>query len=177
MSFSTSCLVNVLFTLNPLSGSRTTAFTWIKNEKSDVMRHTNESLHHSPFPVSISLFKVNKRNTRTGCEICSKLIIKAPERRQWRRSGVFIINFEHISHLVLVFLLLTLRSQMPTGLIYHGNLPKHNQFKFWARIREIIQIIRPGHVWDLCFHCVCCRRSIIHHYFTVKSVSLIIIGD
>ena len=28
--------------------------------------------------------------------------------RQWRRSGVFIVNFEHISQLVLVFLLLTL---------------------------------------------------------------------
>ena len=26
----------------------------------------------------------------------------------WGRSGVFIVNFEHISHLVLVFLLLTL---------------------------------------------------------------------
>ena len=25
----------------------------------------------------------------------------------WRRSGVFIVNFEHISHLVLVLLLLT----------------------------------------------------------------------
>ena len=29
-------------------------------------------------------------------------------RRHWRRSGVFIVDFEHISHLVLVFLLLTL---------------------------------------------------------------------
>ena len=26
----------------------------------------------------------------------------------WRRSGVFIVNFEQISHFVLVFLLLTL---------------------------------------------------------------------
>ena len=26
----------------------------------------------------------------------------------WRRSGIFIVNFEHISHLALVFLLLTL---------------------------------------------------------------------
>ena len=26
----------------------------------------------------------------------------------WRRSGIFIVNFEHVSHLVLVFLLLTL---------------------------------------------------------------------
>ena len=59
-------------------------------------------------PAGIYLFKVNNRNTRTRCEICSKLTINTPERRQWRRSGVFIVNFEHISHLVLVFLLLTL---------------------------------------------------------------------
>ena len=37
------------------------------------------------------------------------------EHRQWRRSSVFIVNFEHISHLVLVFLLLTLNKQLPTG--------------------------------------------------------------
>ena len=54
------------------------------------------------------MFKVNNRNTRTMCEICPKLTIKMPERRQLRRSGVFIVNFEHISHLVQVFLLLTL---------------------------------------------------------------------
>ena len=54
------------------------------------------------------LLTVNNRNTRTTCEICSKLTIKTPERRHWRHSGVFIVNFEHISHLVLVLLLLTL---------------------------------------------------------------------
>ena len=27
-----------------------------------------------------------------------KLTIKTPERRQWRLSGVFIVNFEHISY-------------------------------------------------------------------------------
>ena len=42
------------------------------------------------------------------CEIRSKLTIKAPERRQWRRTGVFIVNFEHISHIALMCLLLTL---------------------------------------------------------------------
>ena len=31
-----------------------------------------------------------------------------PSRRHWRRSGIFIVNFEPISHHVLVFLLLTL---------------------------------------------------------------------
>ena len=39
------------------------------------------------------------------------------ERRQWRCSSVFIVNFEHISHLVLVFLLLTLNMQLPAGYI------------------------------------------------------------
>ena len=48
-------------------------------------------------PAGIYLLKVNNRNTRTRCEICSKLTIKIPERRQWRLSGVFIFNFEHVS--------------------------------------------------------------------------------
>ena len=59
-------------------------------------------------PVGIYLLKVNNRNTRARCETCSKLTIKTPERRHWRRSGVFIVNLEHVSRLVLVFLLLTL---------------------------------------------------------------------
>ena len=40
---------------------------------------------------------------------CSKLTIKTPERRHWRRFVVFIVNFEHILHLFPVFLLLTLK--------------------------------------------------------------------
>ena len=60
------------------------------------------------YPANIYLFKVNNRNTRKRCEICSKLRIKTPERRFWRRSGVSIVNFKHISHLFLLFLLLTL---------------------------------------------------------------------
>ena len=50
------------------------------------------------------MFKVNNRNFWTRCEICLKLTIKIPERCHWRRSGVFIFNFERIFHLVLVFL-------------------------------------------------------------------------
>ena len=46
--------------------------------------------------------------TRTRCEICSKLTIKTTDRRQLSRSGVVTVNFEHILHFVLVFLLLTL---------------------------------------------------------------------
>ena len=50
-------------------------------------------------PGNIYLLKVNHRNTWKRCETCSKLIIKTPERRHWRRPGVLIVNFEHISHL------------------------------------------------------------------------------
>ena len=31
--------------------------------------------------------------------MCSKLTVKTPKRRQWRHFVVFIVNFEHISHL------------------------------------------------------------------------------
>ena len=41
-----------------------------------------------------------------GCEIYLKLTIETPERHHWRSSDVFIIDFEHISDLFLVFLLL-----------------------------------------------------------------------
>ena len=64
--------------------------------------------------TGIYLFKVNSNNG-TRFEICSKLTIKTPERRHWCRSGVFIVNFEHISHLVQVFLLLTLNKYLPAG--------------------------------------------------------------
>ena len=51
------------------------------------------------YPRGIYLFKVNNRNSRKRCEIRSQLI--TPGRRHWRRSGVFILNFEHISNLLL----------------------------------------------------------------------------
>ena len=70
----------------------------------------------SIIPASSYMSKANNRNTRTRCQICSKLIIKTQERRQWCRSGTFIVNFEHISHLDLVFLLLALNMQLTARL-------------------------------------------------------------
>ena len=49
----------------------------------------------------------NNRNTKKSYEICSKLTLKTPERRHWHCPGVFIVNFDHISHFFLEFLLLT----------------------------------------------------------------------
>ena len=50
-------------------------------------------------PAGNYMFKVNKRNTRIRCEIFSKSAMN---------TLYYIINFEHISHLVLMLLLLTL---------------------------------------------------------------------
>ena len=41
------------------------------------------SFYHKTLQAGIYLFKVNNRNTRTRCEICSKLTTKIPKRRQW----------------------------------------------------------------------------------------------
>ena len=55
-------------------------------------------------PANIYLFKVNNRNTRKRCEISLKIAINTSESRQRRRSGVLILNFEHLSSIFLVFL-------------------------------------------------------------------------
>ena len=70
-------------------GSKIVYSNWFQIEIQKVGRY---------FPANIYLFKVDNIITRKRYEICSKLTIKTPERRQWRRSGVFIVNFEHISH-------------------------------------------------------------------------------
>ena len=48
-------------------------------------------------------------------EICWKLTIKAPGRRQLCYSGVFIDNFDQISYIVLLFSLLALNKYMSFG--------------------------------------------------------------
>ena len=117
------------------------------------------------YPLGIYLLKVIIRSTRTRCEICSKLTIKRPERHHWRRSGVFIINFEHISLLVLVFLLLTGSRYMPAGYVYvhvyiweSGGLNLRERFLLKLmenifgrnRLTEMVLFIRKGKVLSIC---------------------------
>ena len=54
------------------------------------------------YPADIYLLQVNNRNTSVS------VVNLEPVHDQWRRSGVFIVNFEHISRLILVSLLLIL---------------------------------------------------------------------
>ena len=46
------------------------------------------------YPAGNYMFKVNNRNTRTRCEICSKLTIKT---HFTPCSSVSIVNFEHLN--------------------------------------------------------------------------------
>ena len=76
-----------------------------------LVSHVNLSifeLENAPVTANNYLLKAISRSIRKRCEIYSKLTIKTPERRHWRRSGVFIVNFEYISNLFLVFLLINL---------------------------------------------------------------------
>ena len=68
------------------------------------------------------VLKFNNRTVRKRCGIYSKLTTKTPEWRQWRGSDVFIVSFEHILHLLLVFLWLTLNSKCLRGGFYQKYL-------------------------------------------------------
>ena len=69
------------------------------------------------FTANIYLFKVNNRNTKKRCKICSKLTIKTPEQGQWRCSGVSIVNlnFTPFSSVCIVDLE-EMKKQMLAGL-------------------------------------------------------------
>ena len=48
-------------------------------------------------PANIYLFKIDNRNTRKCCEICSKLRM-TPEQHRCHLSSIFIVYYEHIPH-------------------------------------------------------------------------------
>ena len=55
------------------------------------------------------MYKVNNKNTRARCEVCSKLTVETPEPRLWLCSD------EHISYLALGVSIVALNSKMPAG--------------------------------------------------------------
>ena len=54
------------------------------------------------YPACICLFKLDNGSTRMY-KILSKLTIKTPEGHHLHCSGIFIVKFEQISHIHLVF--------------------------------------------------------------------------
>ena len=54
----------------------------LNRDPTRVQKSKTNTFDESINPAGIYLLKVNNRNTRTRCEICSKLTIKTPKRRQ-----------------------------------------------------------------------------------------------
>ena len=96
--------------------------------------------------TGIYLFKVNNGHTRTMCQICSELTIKKRERRQWRRSGVFNVNYEQISQIVLVFPLLTLNKKTPAGTVLLLNHFSGCSFQITLKTLEIEGLKWPKNI-------------------------------
>ena len=57
------------------------------------------------YQAAFTCSKLTRETLEQRCEICSKLTIKTPKRRQW--PGVSIVNFEHViaGRLTFVFTL------------------------------------------------------------------------
>ena len=71
-----SCVWGSAFLLNVFSVVKSTKVTWrLANSSLTRMRCSSFRI----YPADIFMFKVNKENTRTMCEICSKFAVKTPE--------------------------------------------------------------------------------------------------
>ena len=90
----------------------------------------SETILRFVIPENSRLFKFNNWNTRKRYEIRLKLTMKTPEQRHWRRSGIFIVNFERISHLSL-FLFLTLNRKIFAGNCRHTHKVIWYTKKWW----------------------------------------------
>ena len=90
-------------------------------------------------------------------------VIKSPERHQWRLSGVIVVNFEHILHLFLVFLLLTLNKSMLAGM-----------FRVNIRLKPatLLKLTLLHGCFSLFLNCTNVTKRATHHkYLNVKIVS------
>ena len=85
-----------------------------------------------PSTLANYMFKVFYRSTRTRYKTCSKLAIKV----SLLSSGVFILNFEHISHIVLVFLLLNYEQVNYEWVLIRWSFAKTNVMSFHAKLEK-----------------------------------------
>ena len=60
-------------------------------------------LEHCPLCISICLFKAKNWKTSTICKICSNVTVRRQERRQWGRSGNFIVKVNRFHTLYWCF--------------------------------------------------------------------------
>ena len=97
-------LVSVLFNFEPSSALLVESLLLILSSKFFYML--------SIYPAGIYLFKVSTGYLREIYKTCLKLTIKTPKPLYRRLSDVFIVTFEQISQIFVVFPSLTLNNQI-----------------------------------------------------------------
>ena len=101
---------------------------------------------YSSSPAIQYMVKINNRNTRTTCEAYSKWTIKTWRRHHWLCSGVFIVNFEHISHLILLSFFLTLNRLMFAGSQCYDTLSTPEQKEVIALLSLLLTLNISSHL-------------------------------
>ena len=122
--------------------------------------------------MSIYLFQVNNRNTRTRCKICSKLTIKPPEWHNWFYSGVFIFNSEQILYffftvIVITFQLVNLHWVEASHTFHIVTIYKKTLYNSICTIRDGILTWRESRRWNF-------TPGPISYAFGVISISRIV---
>ena len=97
-------------------------------------------LHLKSYPAGRCLFKFNNGNNGIKCK---KLTIKTPERRCF---GVFIVNFEHLTLLLLVFPLFTLSFALYPANIYLFKINNRNTRKRYRWRRSGVIVVNFEHI-------------------------------
>ena len=109
-------------------------------------------------PTGNYLLKANNRNTRKKVRNILQAN-KNTKQSQWRRSGVFIVNFEYMSQLFLVLLtsmdislvslLSTLNSYLRTATKKHSELCQTSEMELFTKIANGLSIIAISSILDV----------------------------
>ena len=121
-----------------------------------------------------SMLKFNNRNTRSNCEICSKLTINTPEQHQWLLFNVFIS-----SDIALISLLSTFKEGVihlwrPQKLTYSLTLRLLTHLKYVV-IDPLLEKIESANTWQISkarHHPVCGKNKCMvpRSYFVLDSI-------
>ena len=126
------------------------------SQPSRTKRKRKEAKTNATNPAAIYLLKVNNRNTRTRCEICSKLTIKIPERRQWppicislefKQFSFSLICFRNIRVINLTITLFSI-STGNTALAHHTDTASSVStwtYGHWVRDLDLHLNFVPAH--------------------------------
>ena len=107
----------------------------------------------------------------------SKLTIQVPKRRHRRRSGILIVNFEHISHFVFVFLFVELTVKCLLEQIFMSILPlllelQKKKKKTEACIKQNHCVLSLINHWSKRNSVLYLKHGVTHYYLSIYSINI-----